>query len=269
METKDIERNLVKKFRKDIWAKFIKGIKEYNLIEPGDKIAICISGGKDSFLLAKLMQELKRHGQIDFELEFISMDPGYNEENRELILSNSKKLNIPLIMFKSDIFKVVDKISKEDPCYLCARMRRGHLYDKAKELGCNKIALGHHFDDVIETIMMNMLYNGQVRTMMPKLKSKNFENMELIRPLYFVDEKAIGSWVSTSELTFIRCGCPLGSCVISGKRSEVKYLIKELAEKNPFARKNIFSASTNINLDAVIGYKKCDETHNFLDEYYR
>jgi tRNA(Ile)-lysidine synthase TilS/MesJ len=264
---REIEKSIIKKFRKEIWSKFIKGIKEYNLIEENDKIAVCISGGKDSMLLAKCMQELKRHGQINFELEFITMDPGYHIDNVNMIETNSEILNIPIKMFKTDVFDVVSKYGMKEPCYLCARMRRGHLYAKAKELGCNKIALAHHFDDVIETIMMNILYNGNYKTMMPKLKSDNFEDMELIRPLYFVDEEDVKSWVKYNDLTFINCGCMITVCASSSKRKEVKNLIKELNTYSPYIRKNIFTSSTNINLDTVIEYKKGNKRYNFLDEY--
>lgn len=267
-----VERSLVKKFRKQIWCKFTKAINEYELIKDGDKIAVCISGGKDSMLMAKLFQELLRHGKANFELEFIVMNPGYNDANYENILRNAKLLEVPITVFESDIFEVVDDI-KGTPCYLCARMRRGHLYSKAKELGCNKIALGHHFDDVIETILMGMLYGGQIQSMMPKLHSTNFEGMELIRPLYLVREEDIIHWREYNELKFIDCACRMTEKLAEtngaegSKRAEIKRLIKSLSEVNPFIEKNIFRSVENVNLDTVIGYKKNGERHHFLDEY--
>lgn len=264
---REIERSIIKKFRKEIWSKFIKAIKEYDLVQENDKIAVCISGGKDSMLLAKCMQELKRHGQINFELEFITMDPGYHPDNIKIIEDNASLLNIPIKMFKTDVFEVVSKYGASEPCYLCARMRRGHLYAKAKELGCNKIALAHHFDDVVETILMNMLYNGSYKTMMPKLKSENFADMELIRPFYFVDEENVKSWVKSNGLNFINCGCMITVCSSATKRGEVKELIKHLQTYGSFIKKNIFTSSTNVNLDVILGYKKDNKKHNFLDEY--
>lgn len=270
---KDVERSIVKKFRKGIWCKFTKAINEYELIQDGDKIAVCISGGKDSMLMAKLFQELERHGKKNFDVEFLVMNPGYNDVNYENILKNAKMLNVPITVFESDIFDVVDEQGGA-PCYLCARMRRGHLYSKAKELGCNKIALGHHFDDVIETILMGMLYGGQIQTMMPKLHSTNFPGMELIRPLYLVREEDIIHWKDYNELTFINCACKLTSSLIdknaselSSKRFEIKRLIKELKETNPFVEKNIFRSVENVNLETVIAYKANGEKHHFLDCY--
>lgn len=269
----DMERSIIKKFRKPIWTKFVKGIKEYNLIEEGDKIAVCMSGGKDSMLMAKLMQELKRHGKFNFELIFLVMDPGYNKINRQTIISNAELLNIPITIFESDIFDVVADIDKS-PCYLCARMRRGYLYSKAKELGCNKIALGHHFNDVIETILMGMLYGGQVQTMMPKLKSSNFEGMELIRPMYMIREDDIIAWKLYNDLQFIQCACRFTeNCTMcdngggGSKRQDVKNLIKKLYENDQIIEKNIFNSVRNINLKTVIGYHKDDWEYNFLDDY--
>ena len=264
---REIEKSIIKKYRKDIWSKFVKGVQDYYLISDNDKIAVCISGGKDSMLLAKCMQELQRHGQTKFELEFITMDPGYNKENVELIKENAKKLNIPLEIFGSDIFEIVSKHAPNEPCYMCARMRRGHLYARAKELGCNKIALAHHYDDVIETILLNILYNGSYKTMMPKLKSENFEGLELIRPLYYVKEEAIKSWVNYNELSFIDCGCMISVCSTATKRSFVKKLIKDLDLTNPYISRNIFSSSANVNLDVILGYKKGSEKVSFLDNY--
>jgi tRNA 2-thiocytidine biosynthesis protein TtcA len=264
---REIEKSIIKKYRKDIWSKFIKAIKDYELIKEGDKIAVCISGGKDSMLLAKCMQELHRHGQIKFDVKYITMDPGYHPDNLKLINDNMELMNVPIEIFKSDIFEVVSKHAPNEPCYMCARMRRGHLYAKAKELGCNKIALAHHFDDVIETILMNIFYNGAFKTMMPKLKSDNFEGLELIRPFYLVRESAIESWVKYNDLKFMDCGCMITVCSTATKRSEIKDLIKILEKDNKYLAQNIFTASSNINLDVVLGYKKGNMTTNFLDDY--
>ena len=268
---KEIERSIIKKYRKEIWSKFIKAVKEYELIKENDKVMVCISGGKDSFLLAKCMQELKRHGKVNFNLKFIVMDPGYNKENLELIKSNAEKLNIPIHIFTSDIFDTVDRISKESPCYLCARMRRGCLYSEAAKLGCNKIALGHHFDDVIETILLNMFYGSTVKSMMPKLHSENFEGLELIRPLYLVREKDIITWRDYHNLTFLNCACKLTEEYSLGqkdsKRYEVKNIIKELKKQNKYIDINIFTAFENVNLDKIVRYVKDGEEHTFLEEY--
>lgn len=264
---REIEKSLIKKFRKEIWTKFVKAVKDYDLIQEGDKIAVCISGGKDSMLLAKCLQELQRHGQFHFDLEFITMDPGYHPDNVKLLEDNAKLINIPLHTFKTDVFEVVSKYGKDEPCYLCARMRRGHLYNKAKELGCNKIALAHHMDDAIETIMMNILYNGRYGTMMPKLKSTNYEGMELIRPLYYVREDDIINYSKSNDLHFIDCGCMITVCSSSSKRLETKKLIKELEKNNPNAAKNIFKSSENVVLDTVIGYHIKNIYNKFLDNY--
>ena len=270
---KEIERSIIKKFRKGSWRKFTKGIREYDLSQDGDKIAVCISGGKDSMLMAKLFQELLKHGKANFELVFLVMNPGYNEDNWKIIQDNAKVLGIPLTVFETQIFDTVADIDK-NPCYLCARMRRGYLYSHAKELGCNKIALGHHFDDVIETILMGMLYGAQVQTMMPKLHSTNFPGMELIRPLYLVREEDIIHWMNYNDLHFIQCACRFTeSCASCGgtekgsKRAEIKDLIRELRKKNPYIEKNIFRSVENVNLNTVIGYKKDGVRHHFLDEY--
>ncbi len=265
------EESIRKKFRKKLFSRFTKAIVEYELIQPNDKIAVCISGGKDSFAMAKLFQELKRHNKIPFEIIFLLMDPGYNAENREKIETNAKLLNIPLTVFETDIFESVFNIEKS-PCYLCARMRRGHLYHRAKDLGCNKIALGHHYDDVIETILMGMLYGGQMQTMMPKLKSDNFEGMELIRPMYLIREETIKAWRDYNGLEFIRCACkftegaardPSGS-----KRQKVKELIRTLEKDDPGIEQNIFRSVENVNLKTVITYKdKEGVRHRFTDEY--
>jgi len=265
---RDIEKTIIKKYRKDIWSKFVKSIKEYQLIQEGDKIAICISGGKDSFLLAKCMQELQRHGIFHFDLEFIVMDPGYKENTLTQIIDNAKILNIPITVFKTDIFEVATKLNDQSPCYMCARMRRGHLYNKAKEMGCNKIALGHHFDDIIETILINVLYAGEFKTMMPKVHSENFEGMELIRPLYLVKEEAIIAWAKHNELHFSNCACTFTERDDSiSKRKEIKNLIKDFRKTNKFIEYNIFKSAENVNLNAVIKYKKENDSTHFLDEY--
>lgn len=269
MDTKKIERSIIKKYRKEIWAHFVKAVKEYKLVNENDKIAVCISGGKDSFLLAKCMQELQKHGDVKFDLEFIVMDPGYHDKNKKLILENAKKLDIPLHLFESDIFNVVDKIT-ESPCYLCARMRRGYLYHEAQKLGCNKIALGHHFDDVVETVLMSILYGSQFKTMMPKLHSTNFEGMELIRPLYYVKEKDIISWANFNKLTFLNCACRFtekSERENNSKRKEIKILIANLKKYNPNVDINIFRSTCNVNLETIIGYHNGEEKYHFLDDY--
>ena len=271
--TKDIERSIIKKFRKPIWRRFTKAIREYELVQDGDKIAVCISGGKDSMLMAKLFQELSRHGKKNFEVVFLVMNPGYNEINYQTIKDNAKILNVPITVFESDIFNIVAS-EEQSPCYLCARMRRGYLYSKAKELGCNKIALGHHYDDVIETILMGMLYGAQVQTMMPKLHSTNFEGMELIRPLYLIREADIIHWANYNDLHFIQCACRFtehcascGGTEKGSKRAEIKELIHELAQKDPVIEYTIFRSVENVNLNTVIGYKQDGVRHNFLDTY--
>ena len=270
---KDVERSIIKKFRKEIWRRFTKAINEYELIKDGDKIAVCISGGKDSMLMAKLFQELLRHGKKNFEAVFLVMNPGYNEINYETIRNNAKLLEVPITVFQSEIFDIVAG-EEESPCYLCARMRRGYLYSKAKELGCNKIALGHHYDDVIETILMGMLYGGQMQTMMPKLHSTNFEGMELIRPLYLIREADIIHWANYNDLHFIQCACRFTeNCASCGgtekgyKRAEVKALIKQLAAKDPVVEYNIFRSVDNVNLRTVIAYKKDGVKHHFWVSY--
>ncbi len=264
MEVKDIERSIIKTYKSKIYGKFLRAVKEYNLVCDNDKIAVCISGGKDSFLLAKCMQELKRHSKFSFEVKFIVMDPGYKKENLELIKENLNKLCIEAEIYESNIFDQIKDTSS--PCYLCARKRRGSLYAKAKELGCNKIALGHHFDDVIETILLNIIYAGEYKTMMPKLKSTNFSNMELIRPLYFIKEKDIISWKNYCDLTFLDCACMVTKKQI-GKRSEIKQMIEDLRKIDKNIDIHIFKSSENINLDAVLGYKTKEEKHSFMDEY--
>ena len=270
---KEVEKSIRKKFRKTIWCRFVKAVKDYELVKPGDRIAVCISGGKDSMLMAKLFQELERHGKKNFEVVFLVMNPGYNEVNYQTILNNAKMLNIPITVFRTEIFDTVVDIT-DSPCYLCARMRRGYLYSKARELGCNKIALGHHFDDVIETIVMGMLYGAQIQTMMPKLHSTNFEGMELIRPLYLVREADIIHWAQYNDLHFIQCACRFtegcascGGTEKGSKRADVKRLIHKREQENPYVAKNIFRSVENVNLNTVIGYKKDGVRHHFLDTY--
>lgn len=264
------ERSIITTYRKEIWRPFIKAVKEYELIKDGDKIAVCISGGKDSMLLAKCMQELYKYGKQNFSLEFICMDPGYNAENYKRIVSNAKLIDIPVNIFKSDIFQIVDTM-EDKPCYLCARMRRGCLYTKAQSLGCNKIALGHHFNDVVETILMGLMYNGQYQGMMPKLHSDNFDNMELIRPLYKVREQAIINWSNHNNLEFINCACRFTSkdnlTAFDSKRKEMKKLTQYLMTLNPQADYNIFNSVHNVNMDTCINWKKDKLIHSFLDEY--
>lgn len=272
----NVEKSIRKKFHKALFSRFAKAINEYRLLEEGDKIAVCISGGKDSMLMAKLFQELKKHNKFNFGLEFLVMDPGYNKANREALENNAKLLNIPVTIFETQIFDAVYEIEKS-PCYLCARMRRGYLYNNARKLGCNKIALGHHYDDVIETILMGMLYGAQVQTMMPKLHSTNFEGMELIRPMYLIREEDIIHWKEYNNLKFLQCACRFTenctSCGEDGaaesKRTEVKTLIQSLKKINPYIESNIFRSVENINLDTVIAYKEKGVKHSFLDNYNR
>jgi len=267
-KVREIEKSIIKKFRKDIWSKFIKGIKDYQLISENDKIAVCISGGKDSFALAKCLQELQRHGIFKFDLEFIVMNPGYKSETQKQIIENAKLLNIPITMFDTDVFAVAEKLNEKSPCYMCARMRRGYLYSKAKELGCNKIALGHHFDDVIETILMNVLYGGEFKTMMPKLHSKNFDGLELIRPLYLVKEESIINWEKYNKLTFSNCACAFSKKVDNdSKRKEIKNLITTFRQTNKYIEYNIFKSAEKINLKTIISYYSSDQEQHFLDSY--
>ncbi len=267
----EIERSIIKKFRKDIWSKFIKAISDYELIKENDNIMVCISGGKDSFLLAKCIQELIKHGKFPFTAHYVVMDPGYNKVNRQLIEKNAKLLNVPIEIFETNIFDVTAKV-EGNPCYLCARMRRGYLYSKAKELGCNKIALGHHFDDVIETTLLSMFYGSEIKTMMPKLHSDNFEGLELIRPLYLIKESAVLAWKKYNELTFINCACRFTeNCSIvddgTSKRNEMKNLVNNLRKINPSIDNNIFTSMNNINLNCVLGTKKDGKYTSFLDNY--
>lgn len=271
-KAKEVERSINKRFHKGIWSRFTAAINDYELIQEGDRIAVCISGGKDSMLMAKLFQELKRHNKFPFEVEYIVMDPGYSSANREQIEFNAKLLNVPVTIFESNIFESVFHVEKS-PCYLCARMRRGYLYNQAKMMGCNKIALGHHYDDVIETILMSMLYAGQVQTMMPKLHSTNFDGMELIRPMYLIREDEIKRWRDYNNLTFLQCACKFTeNCAVNekenlSKRLEIKNMIREMKKINPQVESNIFKSVENVNLDTVIAYKKNSVKHNFLECY--
>lgn len=272
----NIEKSIRKKFHKVLFSRFAKAINEYKLLKEGDRVAVCISGGKDSMLMAKLFQELKKHNKFDFSLSFLVMDPGYNKINREALENNAKLLNIPVTIFETQIFDAVYEIEKS-PCYLCARMRRGYLYNNAKKLGCNKIALGHHYDDVIETILMGMLYGAQIQTMMPKLHSTNFKGMELIRPMYLIREEDIIHWQKYNNLNFLQCACRFTenctTCAEDGiaksKRAEIKELVKSLKKVNPYIEGNIFKSVENINLDTVIAYKENGIKHSFLDNYNR
>ena len=266
----EIERSIITRFRKDIWSKFIKAVQEYELISENDNVMVCISGGKDSFLLAKCIQELIRHGKVKFSAKYVVMDPGYRDVNRKLIEDNAKLLNVPIEIFESDIFNIVEKVDRS-PCYLCARMRRGFLYSRAKELGCNKIVLGHHFDDVIETTLLSMFYGSEIKTMMPKLHSDNFLGLELIRPLVLVKEESILSWVKYNNLKFINCACKFTEDVSlkheESKRIEMKELIKELKKNNPRVDQNIYKALDNVNMNCIIGWTKNGDKHSFIDEY--
>ncbi|MDD3392108.1 MAG: ATP-binding protein [Bacilli bacterium] len=262
----EIEKSIIKKYRKEIWTKFIKAVKEYYLIKENDKIAVCISGGKDSFLLAKCMQELQKYSDVKFELEFITMNPGYHTDDLNILKANADLLNIPLHIFNTNIFEVISKHAAKEPCYMCAKMRRGSLYAKAKEFGCNKIALGHHYDDVIETTLLNILYNGSFQTMLPKVKALNFDVMQLIRPLYLVEEKSIKNWVKYNELNFMACGCMITVNPSASKRNEVKKLIADLEKTNPFVKNNLFSSTSNVYMNAILGYKNGKEKIDLLKQ---
>ena len=267
-----VQRSIIKKFRKAIWNNFVGAVQEYELIKPNDKIAVCISGGKDSVLMASCLKQLQLHSDVPFSLEFLVMDPGYSPENRALIEYNTKLLNLDVHIFESDIFEVTERVGGS-PCYLCARMRRGFLYSKAKELGCNKIALGHHFNDVIETVMMSMMYSSEIKTMLPKLHSTNFEGMELIRPLYKVKEKDIIAWAEYNGLKFLQCACKMtaknADLELLSKRKEIKQLIADIKKQNPDVDDNIFRSLHNVNLATLPGYRDCDsgEVHSFLERY--
>lgn len=269
---KEIERSIIKKYRKEIWSKFVKAVQDYELIKENDKIMVCISGGKDSFLLAKCIEELIRHGKFPFEAKYVVMDPGYSDKHKMEIMETARVLNIDIEIFKSDIFDSVINMEAASPCYMCARMRRGCLYNKAKELGCNKIALGHHFNDVIETTLLSMFYGSEVKTMLPKLHSDNFPGLELIRPLYLVKEESIISWMKSNDLRFINCACRLTENIsdidkINSKRKEIKNLINDLKKINPSVDLNIFKSMDNVNCDGVLTYKIDGVKHSFLDDY--
>ena len=267
MKLEEIEKSIIKTYRKHIWRKFIKAVKEYELIEDGDKIAVAISGGKDSLLMAKLFQELSQWGNQNFQVEYIAMDPGYKPEIRQLLEENCHYLNIPVHIYETDIFQVADKIAKNNPCYMCARMRRGSLYGKAEELGCNKLALGHHFNDVIETNLLNILCAGNFKTMMPKLKAKNFENMELIRPLYLIEEEYIRRFIQRSGIEALDCACTVAAKEIGSKRFEIKELIENLGESFQNVEMSIFRAAENVNKDAILGWEEDGDKYSFLDFY--
>ncbi len=268
---KEIERSIIKKYRKEIWSKFMRAVSDYKLIEENDNIMVCISGGKDSFLLAKCIEELIKHGNIKFSAHYVLMNPGYNPKNTKLIVENSKLLNIPLEIFETDIFEVANKLNEESPCYMCARMRRGFLYSKAEELGCNKIALGHHFDDVIETTLLSMFYGAEIKTMLPKLHSDNFKGLELIRPLFLVKESSIIAWKNFNNLKFLNCACKFSEKNNinneNSKRLEMKCLINKLREERKNIDNNIFTALNNINMNCILGYKKDGVYTSFLDDY--
>lgn len=264
---KEIERSIVKRYRKYLWSKFVKAIKEYELIQEGDKIAVAISGGKDSLLMAKLFQELHRHGEVNFDLEFIAMDPGYHPQIKALLKENLDYLGIDAHIYESGIFEVAEKMAKDYPCYMCARMRRGSLYSKAQELGCNKLALGHHYNDVIETTMLNVLYGGNFKTMLPKLKAQNFKNLELIRPLYFIEEDSIRRWIDYSGIWPLNCACMIAAKRVGNKRFEIKDLIKELKKTFDGVDKSIFKAATNVAMDSILGWEKDGKKYSFLDVY--
>lgn len=269
---REIERSIIKTYRQDLWVKFIRGVKDFQLVEEGDRIAVAISGGKDSLTMAKLFQELKRHGKQNFDLEFICMDPGYAPEIRQQVEEVSAGLGIPVQFHESDIFAITEEIAGENPCYLCARMRRGNLYARAQALGCNKLALGHHFDDVIETILLNVLFSGNYKTMMPKLRSQNFEGLELIRPLYYIEEKAIIRFLNATGYSAINCACShtqkkTEEGKSAGMRAFCKELVAELKEKNKDVAMSIFRSSQNVNLDAILGWTKAGVRHSFLEEY--
>ena len=265
-----IERSIITTYRGKIWSKFIKALKEYQLLKENDVVCVCISGGKDSMLMAKLFQELKKHSDFPFEVKYLVMNPGYNEVNLNKIKENIELMKVPAEIVDTDIFEIAD-MQKKSPCYLCAKMRRGALYKIAKSMGCNKIALGHHYDDVIETTLMNMLNVGSFQTMLPKLHSQNYEGMELIRPLYLVREKDIVAWKNYNKLEFIACACKLTEGVVrndlSSMRAKTKDLIKELMSYNKFVEKNIFASTTNVYIDKILGYKKGDKNISFLDTY--
>jgi len=264
----EIEKSIITRFRKPLWTKFIKAIKDFNLIENGDRIAVAVSGGKDSTLMAKLFQELHRHGMRNFELEFIAMDPGYHQNIRELLISNCRHLNIPITLFDSDIFKVVDRIAQDYPCYMCARMRRGFLYTRARELGCNKLALGHHFNDAVETILLNLFFSGSYKAMLPKLRAKNFAGLELIRPLYYIEEKYIEKFSEQNGLFPLNCACMVAAEKTANKRYDIKALIQELKKTYKNVDKQIMRSARNVHVDCILGWKKEGREYSYLDDYH-
>lgn len=264
---RDIERSIVKRYRKKLWSKFVKAVKDYKLVEEGDKVAVAISGGKDSLLMAKMFQELKKHGQVNFELEFIAMDPGYHEDIRKLLIENCEYLEIPIHLFDSRIFEIADEIASDYPCYMCARMRRGALYSKAEELGCNKLALGHHYDDVIETTMLNLLCAGNFKTMLPKLNSTNYDGIQIIRPLYYIREENIIRFIQNSGIWPLNCACMVAAKKTGNKRYEIKDLIKSLGDNFKDVEKSIFKAAENVNIDSVLGWQEDGKKHSFMDKF--
>lgn len=266
-DLKEIERSIIKKYRKHLWSPFMRAIRDFQMIQPNDKIAVTVSGGKDSLIMAKLFQELHRHTEIPFSLEFIAMNPGFYDINKNQLIENCKHLEIPIHLFETNIFEVAEKVAQESPCYMCAKMRRGALYNKAEELGCNKMALGHHYDDVIETIMMNILYAGSFKTMMPKLKSTNFSKMEIIRPLYYIREDAIKRYTKNNGILAMNCGCAVSAGKIASTRYEIKDLIENMKKTNPNVEKSIFKSAQNINLDACIAWQRNEQKESFLDFY--
>lgn len=269
LSLEEIERNIIKKYRKNIWSKFTQAIKEYRFVEEGDKIAVAISGGKDSLLMAKLFQELHKHSnKVQFELEFIAMDPGYHPDIRRLLEDNCAYLQIPVQIFESDIFHVVDDIAQGYPCFMCAKMRRGVLYKKTQELGCSKLALGHHFNDVIETTLLNMFYTGNFKTMLPRLKSTNYKGLELIRPMYFIEERYIETWIQSSGISPLNCACMVAAKKTGSKRYEIKNLIEDLKKNIEDVDKSIFNAARNVNMNGIVGWKKDNEKHSYLDFYF-
>ncbi len=264
---KEIEKSIITTYRKQIWTKFIKAICDYKLLEEGDRIAVAISGGKDSLIMAKMFQLLQRHSKFKFDLEFIVMDPGYHESIKALLIDNCSYLDIPIQIFESGIFEVAEKVAKDYPCYMCAKMRRGALYGKAQKLGCNKLALGHHFNDVIETTMLNVLYSGNFKTMLPKLKSENHEGLELIRPLYLIEERYIERFTQSSGIWPLNCACMIAAKRIGNKRYEIKAMIEELKKNFPDVDKSIFKAAQNVNMDAILGWQKDGKSYSYLDFY--
>ena len=263
----EIERSIIKKYRRYLWSPFMKAVRNYQMIQPGDSVAVAVSGGKDSLILAMLMKELHKHSTVPFEVKYIAMNPGFYDQNKNQLLANCDHLGIPVELFDTDIFSVIQKIAGDSPCFMCAKMRRGALYGKAEELGCNKLALGHHYDDAIETVLLNILYSGTIKTMMPKLKSQNHNGMELIRPLYYIRESDIIRYTKASGILAMNCGCAVAAGKIATTRYEIKDLIESLKEGNPTVEKSIFSAIENINLDACIAWQKDGIRHSFLDEY--